>query len=212
MSFDVNETGAARITVSNSTWGVSVAALRKLYSEMLPEKRSRHHAELVGAIAESAEAISELHTDVDGYPFFIRYSVYAPNYAAKNGDTLTLEVPGLGGAFLPNSDGGRKSPFGVGGRLQPMVTVREIVLPEGYTAVEHLPEAWEITLPMDDGARCRSEVLSSVVDGRLRVLVREELLPVNARMFGSEWLGFFRDWNRRTDSRISRTIVVRKER
>lgn len=211
MSFDVNDTGAARITVSNSTWGVSVAALRKLYSEMLPEKRSRHHAELVGAIAESAEAISGLQTDVDGYPFIIRYSVYAPNYAAKNGDTLTLEVPGLGGAFLPSSDGGRKSPFGVGGRLQPMVTVREIVLPEGYTAVEHLPEAWEITLPGDDGARCRSKVSCSVADGRLRVLVREELLPVNARMFGSEWLGFFRDWNRRTDSRLARTIVVRKE-
>lgn len=210
MSFDVNETGAARITVSNSTWGVSVAALRKTYMEMLPERRSRHYAELIGEIAESAEAISGLETDFAGYPFLITYSVYAPNYAARNGDTLTLEVPGLGGAFLPDSEDGRKSPFGVGGRLQPSLTVREIVLPEGYTEVEHLPEAWEMTLPGDDGARCRSEVSCNVVDGRLHVLVREELLPIGARMFGPEWFGFFRDWNRRTDSRLIRTIVVRK--
>lgn len=210
MSIDVNDTGAARIVVSNSTWGVAVAGLRKLYSEMLPERRSRHYAELIGNIAESAEAISGLETDVKGYPFVIRYSAYAPNYAARNGDTISLVVPGLGGAFLPEAESERKSPFGVGGRLRPVVTVREVVMPEGYTAVERIPEGWELHLPGEDAPRCRSEVTSFVKGNRLHVLVKEELLPASSGVFGLDWLGYFRDWNRRTASRLVRTIVVRK--
>ena len=210
MSFDVNDTGAARITVSNTTWGVAVAALRKRYAEMLPEMQARHHTELIGDIAESAEAISDLKTDVEGYPFTITYSAYAPNYAAKNGDTLTLVVPGLGGTFLPSGESERKSPFGVGGRLRPTVFVREVVLPEGYTAVEHLPEPWEIVFPGDQAARFRSTVESRVEQGRLHVMFREEQLPGGSRMFTKDWLGFFRDWNRRTGSRLIRTIVVRR--
>ena len=210
MSFDINESGAARITVSNTTWGVAVAALRKRYSEMLPEMRARHHTELIGNIAESAEAISGLETDVDGYPFTITYSAYAPNYASKSGDALTLVVPGLGGTFLPNAETGRKNPFGIGGRLKPMVTVREVTFPEGYTNVEHLPEPWRIVLPGDSGARYECKVTSRVDGGRLHVSFREELLPGSARMFTKDWEGFFRDWNRRTGSRLIRTVIVRK--
>ena len=211
MSFDLNETGAARITVSNSTWGVSVASLRKRYSEMLPEMRSRHHTELVGGIAESAEAVSELVTDVEGYPFVLSHSVYAPNYAAKNGDSLTLVVPGLGGEFLPQGESGRKSPFAVGKRLRPAVYVREVLFPEGYNELEYIPEPWEIRLPGGEGVRVRFSVEKGFEDGRLRILFKEEHFPGSARMFPAEWLGFFRDWNRRTGSRLARTIIVRKK-
>lgn len=211
MSIDLNETGAARIMVSNSTWGVSVAAMRKMYAEMLPEMRSRHHTELVGAIAESAEAISELSADTEGYPFTLSYSVYAPNYAAKNGDALTLVVPGLGGRFLPSGESDRKSPFGIGRRLTPSVYLREVVFPEGYTEIEYLPEAWEIALPGDNGVRVRFSVEKSVVEGRLKITFREEHFPGEARMFTKDWLGFFRNWNRRTGSRLARTLLVRRK-
>ena len=210
MSIDLNETGAARITVSNSTWGVSVAGLRKRYSEMLPEMRSRHHTELVGEIAESAEAISELKTDVEGYPFVLTHSVYASNYAAKNGDALTLVVPGLGGTFLPSGESGRKSPFGIGRRLRPSIYLREVIFPEGYAAIEYLPDPWEISLPGEGSARVRFSYEKSMKDGRLRILFREEHLPAGAAMFSSDYIGFFRDWNRKTGSRLSRTVVVRK--
>jgi hypothetical protein len=210
MSIDLNGTGAARITVSNSTWGVSVAAMRKMYAEMLPEMRSRHHTELVGGIAESAEAISELSADTEGYPFVLSYSVYAPNYAAKNGDALTLVVSGLGGTFLPSGESDRKSPFGIGRRLTPSIYLREVVFPEGYTEIEYLPEPWEISLPGSSGACVRFSVKKSVVEGRLKITFREEHFPGEARMFTKDWLGFFRDWNRRTGSRLARTIVVRR--
>ena len=209
MTIDLNETGAARITVSNSTWGVAVGALRKRYAEMLPEMRARHHTELVGDIAESAEAISGLEADVEGYPFSLVHSVYAPGYAAKSGDTLVLAVPGIGGTFLPEGEAGRKSPFEVSGRLRPSVIVREVVFPEGFTEIEHMPEPWEISLPGDGSARCRLSVESRMEDGRLHVVFREEHLPGRSRMFKEDWLGFFRGWNRRTGSRLSRTVSVR---
>ena len=90
-----------------------------------------------------------------------------------------------------------------------MVTVREVVFPEGYTAIEHLPKPWRIILPGDSGARYEGKVSSRVEDGRLHVSFREELLPGNARMFTKDWEGFFRDWNRRTGSRLIRTVIVR---
>ena len=49
-------------------------------------------------------------------------------------------------------------------------------------------------------------------EGRLHITFREEQLPGTARMFGRDWLGYFRDWNQRTGSRLVRTIVVRKPR
>ena len=210
MSIDLNGTGAARITVSNSVWGVAVASRRRCYAEMLPEMRSRHHAELVGGIAESAEAVSELVTDVEGYPFVLSHSVYAPNYAAKNGDSLTLVVPGIGGTFLPGGESDRKSPFGIARRLDPSIYVREVLFPEGYTEVEYMPEPWEIRLPGCEGVRVRFSYEKTVEDGRLKILFREEHIPGRAMMFSKDWLGFFRDWNRRTGSRRARTVVVRK--
>ena len=125
---------------------------------------------------------------------------------------ITLVVSGLGGTFLPSGESERKSPFGVGGRLRPTVYIREVVLPEGYTAVEHLPEPWEIIFPGDPMARFRSTVESRIEQGRLHVIFREEQLPGGSRMFTKDWLGFFRDWNRRTGSRLIRTIVVRRAR
>jgi hypothetical protein len=48
------------------------------------------------------------------------------------------------------------------------------------------------------------------MEGRLKITVREEHFPGEARMFTKDWLGFFREWNRRTGSRLARTIVVRR--
>ena len=211
MSIDLNETGAARITVSNSVWGVSVAQLRKKYSEMLPEMRSRHYTELVGIIAESAEAVSDLHTDVEGYPFVMSYSVYAANYAAKNDDMMTLVVPGLGGNFLPNGQKGRRCPFGISRRLGTAVFEREVVFPEGYTEIEYMPPQWAIHLPGYDDVMIRFSWEKKVVEDRLKVIFREEHFPVSSKMFSSDYQGYFKDWNQRTNSRLSRTIVVRKK-
>ena len=211
ISIDLNESGAARIVVSNSTWGVAVASLRKRYAEMLPEMRSRHHTELVGEIAESAEAVSELEADVEGYPFVLSHSVYAPNYATKGGDTMTLVVPGLGGTFLPDGEQERKSPYGIGKRLQPIEYVREVIFPEGYTELEHMPEPWEILLPGDEGPRVRFSCRKSAENGRLRILFREEHLPARAMMFPKEWRDFFHGWNRRSGSHANRTVVVRRK-
>jgi hypothetical protein len=48
------------------------------------------------------------------------------------------------------------------------------------------------------------------VDGRLRILFREEHLPCRETLFAKDWMEYFSGWNRRTGSRLSRTLVVRK--
>ena len=73
-----------------------------------------------------------------------------------------------------------------------------------------MPEPWEIVLPGNSGGRIRSTFSKTLEDGRLKITFREEHLPGSAMMFPKDWLGFFRDWNRRTGSRLARTIVVRK--
>ena len=84
------------------------------------------------------------------------------------------------------------------------------VFPEGYTEVEHLPEPWKIVFPGESAPRSRATVETRIEEGRLHVTFIEEHLPFISAMFTKDWLGFFRDWNRRTGSRLIRTIVVRK--
>lgn len=210
MSIDLNATGAARITVSNSTWGTEVGILRKRYAEMLPEIRSRNYAELLGGIAESAEAVSSLETDIDGYPFTLSFTAYVPGYAYTTEDSMTLELPDIGGKFLPSSGPERKNPFGDSGRIRSITTIREVIFPEEYSEIEHLPNTWEMLLPGENSARSRLSVTKSVENGRLKITFREELLPSVATMFSNEWTELFRYWNRRTDSPLIRTLSVRK--
>ena len=88
--------------------------------------------------------------------------------------------------------------------------MREVLFPEGYGEIEYVPEPWEIRLPGGEGARIRFSVEKDFRDGRLHILFKEEHFPGRAMMFPADWLGFFRDWNRRTGSRLARTIIVRK--
>ena len=111
---------------------------------------------------------------------------------------------------MPNSESERKTPFGIGRRLTPSIYHREVIFPEGYTHIEYLPESWEITLPYDNNPRVKFSVEKSFQDGRLKVAFKEEHFPGSAMMFSKDWLGFFSDWNRRTGSRLVRTVIVRK--
>ena len=76
--------------------------------------------------------------------------------------------------------------------------------------MEHKPEPWEIVFPGECDARIRLSVDEFRDGGRLRMVFREEHLPGAAVMFPKDWQGFFRDWNRRTGSRLARTVIVRK--
>ena len=100
-AIDLDAQGTARITVTNWFFGTSVGSFRKQYAEMLPEDRRRHHLELVGAIAKSAQPVSDLVTDTASYPGLRTYAATAKNYAIADGDTLTLLIPEVAGAIFP---------------------------------------------------------------------------------------------------------------
>ena len=191
--------------------GSPVGGFRKRYEEMLPEERSRHYQALVGAVAQSASATSELVTDTTSYPARLAFSCYVPDYAVVDGDTLTLTVPGLSSGFGLVGDV-RRSPVGVD-RATPSTERWTVVFPEGYTEVEKLPEPVVIHDPLDPAkVWSRVGVASEVRDGRLAVTLVKETFARESAVVAPDYFPLLRDWSRRGAAPSSRTITVRRRR
>ena len=189
--------------------GSAVGKFRKRYEEMLPEERSRHYQTLIGGVAQSASATSDLVTDTCGYPARLAFSCYIPDYAVVEGDTVTLEVKDLSAGFDLTGDV-RKSPMGID-RKTPSVERWRIVLPEGYTEVEQLPEPMVVHDPCDPGkVWWKTEVSSEVKDGRLEVEIVRETFARETSVVARDYFPLLRDWARRGTSPSSRTITVRR--
>jgi transglutaminase-like putative cysteine protease len=85
--------GDTRLTVRRLLFGTAFGAENKLYSLMRPEERVRHYHELVGAVSQSAVAVSDLETDFDVYPGRIEFSVDISEYAVRDDDLLYFTLP-----------------------------------------------------------------------------------------------------------------------
>ena len=207
----VRENGAVDMTVESVKRGSGVGAFRKKYAEMLPEDRSRHHQKLLGDIAQAASATSELETDVEGYPARRRFACYIPDYATVGGDTITLQLPSLD-CPIPNLTGTvRRSPFAVGAS-ENEEQVHAVTFPEGYTEVEHLPEAFVFADPADqDRLWLEAVTEKSVKDGVLTVKIVRRTHKRHYTHYDPKWFGLIRDWRRIGLSRANRTIVVRRK-
>lgn len=189
--------------------GAAVGKFRKRYEEMLPEERSRHYQALVGAVAQSASATSELVTDTESYPARLAFSCYIPDYAVIDGDTLTLEVKDVSAGFDLTGDV-RRSPVGID-RRTPSVERWRILLPEGYTEVEKLPEPILVHDPLvPSKVWWKTEVSAEVRDGRVEVGIVRETFARETSVVARDYFPLLRDWSRRGTSPSSRTIVVRR--
>ncbi|MGN0853353.1 MAG: DUF3857 domain-containing protein [Kiritimatiellia bacterium] len=206
----LRENGAADFDVSNLTWGAGVGGFRKRFEEMLPEKRSRYHQQLVGRIAQNATATSELTTDTESYPAELAFSAYVDAYAQIDGDVMTVRIPDFDEALFSLGGPLRKSPISIGGRNE-NVDVYEIVFPEGWTAVERLPDAFTLRNPLDAAEIWLEHEVTSRVEGeRLVVTVTRRSRRERATMLSPDYFAFLKDWNRRAASFACRTVVVRR--
>ena len=206
----VRENGAVDMVVEATKRGPGVGSFRKKYAEMLPEDRSRHHQELLGGIAQAASATGELETDVEGYPARRAFACYVPDYATVGKDTVTIQLPALD-CPVPNYTGTvRRSPFAVEAEENEsqVVTVR---FPEGYTEIEHLPDAFTFADPSDPSRPwLESIVTSEVKDGVVTVKVERRTSKRPYTWHAASLFGLVRDWRRIGTSRSNRTISVRK--
>ena len=208
----VRENGSADFDITNLSYGAGVGGFRKRFEEMLPELRSRFFQQLVGNLSENATATSALTTDTKGYPASLSFSAYVADFAVIQGDALTLTIPDFSSGLFSVGGPLRKSPLAVTGKSEEIDTY-EIVLPEGYTEIEHLPESLLLSNPIcPDEAWLTHDVTHRIVDGRMRVTVRRRARREHATQLTADYFPFLRDWNRRASSRACRTLTVRKAR
>jgi transglutaminase-like putative cysteine protease len=206
----VRANGAVDVDYERRLYGPEAGAFRKLYSEMLPEERSRHFQEVLGALSQSATATRELATDVEGYPATMRYSAYVPDYATVAGDAISINVPAVGFTPFPVGCAARKTPIGLSRQHGGTVVVK-VVFPEGYDTVEHLPEGYSLADPTD-GTELYSLSAEHGLDsdGSAVVTLTRERRAHGAKTLPRECAALLADYARMASSRSNRTIVVRR--
>ena len=201
--YAVRENGAVDIDVRALMYGAQVGAYRKRFVEILPEMRSRFYQQLLGEIAQAASATGELVTDTEGYPAETSFSCFVPDYATVSGDSITIVLPTFD-ETLPNLTGTvRETPVAVVA-ADPKVETVVVRFPEGYTEIEHLPEAFSQWLD--------SRVTSEVRDGVLTVTIRRQVGLPQPTMLDALKADYLKACRRQSSSRANRTITVRRPR
>ena len=184
-------------------YGAQVGAYRKRFVEILPEMRSRFYQQLLGEIAQAASATGELVTDTEGYPAETSFSCFVPDYATVSGDSITIVLPAFD-ETLPNLTGTvRETPVAVVA-ADPKVETVVVRFPEGYTEIEHLPEAFS------QWGECR--ITPEVRDGALTVKIRRQIGLRQPVMLEALKADYVKACRRQSSSRANRTITVRRSR
>jgi len=200
----VRENGAVDIEYEQETKGASVGAFRKLYSEMLPEDRSRHFQKMLGALAQAATATRELVTDIQNAK--LSFSAFIPDYATKAGDTMTVTLPEIGFSLSSLTGSVRETPIFISGsKIAQRIEVK-VVFPEGYTQIEHLPKALN-----EYGYHIDADSVTKDSKGRLVVTVTEWTEPRQSKMYEARDFASLKDFSRVASSRANRTVIVRKK-
>ncbi len=204
----LDDSGDARITVTNWFFGTKAGSFRKQYKEMLPEDRRRHHLDLVNSISKSAEATSALVTETEAYPPYRAYSIEARKYAAVADGTLTLTVPEVAAAIFPLRTDKREHPLFMS-EADPAAVDCRILLPKDYTRLALAPEsrAWE--LPNGLG-RVTYDVRSEICeDGRASVYISRRVERESGEA-APELYPALLEYNRLSTHPSARTLVFEK--
>ena len=200
----VRENGAVDIEYEQETKGASVGAFRKIYSEMLPEDRSRHFQKMLGSLAQAATATRELVMDLKNAK--LSFSAFIPDYATKAGDTMTVTLPEIGFSLSSLTGSVRETPIFISGNKIAQRIEVKVVFPEGYTEIEHLPETLnEYGYHIDAGSVAKDS------KGRLVVTVSEWTDPRRSKMYAKRDFASLKDFSRVASSRANRTIIVRRK-
>ncbi len=203
LNFTVRENGAVDLDYNLERWGYAAGTSRKHYVEMLPELRSRHFQQLLGAVAQAASATRELETDTEGYPFSLSFSAFVPGMAVVAGDAISLDVPQLAERLFVLTGSARENPVGVEGEDTEKSTTFTIRFPEGYTEIEHIPESFRF-----DWYAVRAH--SRVEDGAAVVEIKVTRRAHRAGWYLPDRAALFREWNRLAGSKANSTIIVRR--
>lgn len=85
--------GAAVIRVTEIASGSRYGALKKLFTEMRPEKRRQYFLNELAKLSKAAEAGSDFITDFSAYPGKVAFTAKVKRYAVEDGGFVYLSLP-----------------------------------------------------------------------------------------------------------------------
>ena len=91
----VESDGAATLDVTRRYRGPAHGHRARMYADLSPEERHRHHQELVAEISQDAVADGELATDFETYPGTESFRVRIPRYGVRDEPFFYLTLPPL---------------------------------------------------------------------------------------------------------------------
>ena len=205
----VRENGAADIEIEKRIYGSAAESFRREYSEILPEDRFRQFLAIVKSYAQSAEATSELETDVKSCPAKVRYSIYVPDFATVSGDVLSFKLPDVGSRPAARSSEPRKTPFWISS-FRPETTEIKIVLPPEFPVVDRMPADYDFGDVAAGFTERQKSSVKRLGDGSAEVTIRRERGLEADLVLAPERHASARERSRVMSSRRENTIAARK--
>ena len=209
--FDISADGTVDIENEDIIYGSAVGSFRKRYKEILPEDLKRHYRSLVCDFSQAAVAKGELQFDTEGYPAKRTFALKAKDFAQVSGDTILIELPQLPCSIAQLEDIRRKTPLRVSACDD--TEYKYIVkFPPGYTEIEASPGNFDIGPEKNNKKWMKQEVHSDVIDGRLVLTVSRRIYSRECEVYPPTMAGSLFGWKNISQSRASRTVIVRKTR
>jgi hypothetical protein len=184
----------------------------KDYLEMSPEERNRRFQEIVSSVSRAAVATSRYKVSCDVYPATEEFSVSVPGYAVRQGEHLSLELPGITRSVAGVSGETRNNPLYRDSFIKQDTKI-EVLLPEGVKAVElSPPEMKRFQLPGSSELITSTRIVDTgnTAKGRMRIIV-EQFSDIKPSFVFPDKYPDLLDIHRAASYPGLRTIVVRME-
>ena len=214
ITIDLSPSGDAIITYQKSYYGTGHAMFCRDYLEMSPEERRRRFQDIVSSVSRSATAMSPYNVSCTSYPATEEFIVSVPGYAVRQGDILSLELPGLTRAIAGVTSDERSNPLYRDSFLKQYTKI-EVLLPEGAKAIELSPPEMKVfQLPGSSVLTLSTRIVQpnqeSNPKGRISVMI-EQLSDIKPGLVMPDKYTDLLDINHAVANPGMRTIVVRMD-
>jgi len=212
ITIDLSPSGDAIITQLRKHYGIGYAMFCKDYLEMSPEERNRRFQEIVSSVSRAAVATSPYKVSCDVYPATEEFSVSVPGYAVRQGEHLSLELPGITRSVAGVSGETRNNPLFRDSFIKQDTKI-EVLLPEGVKAVELSPPGMKrFQLPGSSELITSTRIVDTgnTAKGRMRIIV-EQFSDIKPSFVFPDKYPDLLDIHRAASYPGLRTIVVRME-
>lgn len=138
VSVDLSREGDAVLKITRNRYGMEYARFVKDWKELPPEERKRRFQEILFSLSKDAAALTPYTVSLDGYPCTESYTVRIPNYAVRQGDRMTMDLPSIARSIGTVTTTERFNPLcrDVYNRRHTKI---DLLLPQGVKSIDLMP-------------------------------------------------------------------------